>query len=178
MVFLNVTSNGHWQTVPMLLSVGEVHLPELPGKQSCLAQRLTASGWHFSFQILCWALKMVFCAWRFLVWWLLIWLLILLLCFEKGDSTVVGTSRLRDLYDKFEEELGNRQEKAKAARPPWEPPKTKLDEDLGEWRSLRLLLYYCLMLASWEVSFRVPTWNTQVVIKYNTKFILLTIRMI
>lgn len=45
---------------------------------------------------------------------------------------MVGTSRLRDLYDKFEEELGNRQEKAKAARPPWEPPKTKLDEDLGE----------------------------------------------
>lgn len=29
-----------------------------------------------------------------------------------------------DLYDKFEEELGSRQEKAKAARPPWEPPKT------------------------------------------------------
>ncbi|NP_001101125.2 ribonuclease 3 isoform X1 [Rattus norvegicus] len=49
---------------------------------------------------------------------------------QVGDSTVVGTSRLRDLYDKFEEELGNRQEKAKAARPPWEPPKTKLDEDL------------------------------------------------
>lgn len=45
---------------------------------------------------------------------------------------MVGTSRLRDLYDKFEEELGSRQEKAKAARPPWEPPKTKLDEDLGE----------------------------------------------
>ncbi|XP_066886941.1 ribonuclease 3 isoform X7 [Kogia breviceps] len=50
---------------------------------------------------------------------------------QVGDSTVVGTSRLRDLYDKFEEELGSRQEKAKAARPPWEPPKTKLDEDLG-----------------------------------------------
>lgn len=49
---------------------------------------------------------------------------------QVGDSTVVGTSRLRDLYDKFEEELGSRQEKAKAARPPWEPPKTKLDEDL------------------------------------------------
>ncbi|XP_008589111.1 PREDICTED: ribonuclease 3, partial [Galeopterus variegatus] len=48
----------------------------------------------------------------------------------QGDSTVVGTSRLRDLYDRFEEELGSRQEKAKAARPPWEPPKTKLDEDL------------------------------------------------
>lgn len=58
--------------------------------------------------------------------------LILILYFSKGDSTVVGTSRLRDLYDKFEEELGSRQEKAKAARPPWEPPKTKLDEDLGE----------------------------------------------
>lgn len=55
----------------------------------------------------------------------------LVLYFSKGDSTVVGTSRLRDLYDKFEEELGSRQEKAKAARPPWEPPKTKLDEDLG-----------------------------------------------
>uniref|UniRef100_A0A8D0GPF1 Ribonuclease 3 n=1 Tax=Sphenodon punctatus TaxID=8508 RepID=A0A8D0GPF1_SPHPU len=49
---------------------------------------------------------------------------------QVGDSTVVGTSRLRDLYDKFEEELGKRQAKAKAARPPWEPPKTKLDEDL------------------------------------------------
>uniref|UniRef100_A0A8C6XNC5 Ribonuclease 3 n=1 Tax=Naja naja TaxID=35670 RepID=A0A8C6XNC5_NAJNA len=40
-------------------------------------------------------------------------------------------SRLRDLYEKFEEELGKRQAKAKAARPPWEPPKTKLDEDVG-----------------------------------------------
>ncbi|KAK7809814.1 hypothetical protein U0070_008464 [Myodes glareolus] len=49
---------------------------------------------------------------------------------QVGDSTVHGTSRLRDLYYKFEEELGNRQEKAKAAPPPWEPPKTKLDEDL------------------------------------------------
>ncbi|KAM6456845.1 ribonuclease 3 isoform 1-T1 [Liasis olivaceus] len=50
---------------------------------------------------------------------------------QVGDSTVVGTSRLRDLYEKFEEELGKRQAKAKAARPPWEPPKTKLDEDVG-----------------------------------------------
>ncbi|KAM3928432.1 ribonuclease 3 [Leptodactylus fuscus] len=49
---------------------------------------------------------------------------------QVGDSTVVGTSRLRDLYDKFEEELGKRQSKARAARPAWEPPKTKLDEDL------------------------------------------------
>ncbi|XP_021244606.1 ribonuclease 3 [Numida meleagris] len=49
---------------------------------------------------------------------------------QVGDSTVVGTSKLRDLYEKFEEELGKRQAKAKAARPPWEPPKTKLDEDL------------------------------------------------
>ncbi|KAM4688593.1 ribonuclease 3 isoform 2-T2 [Discoglossus pictus] len=49
---------------------------------------------------------------------------------QVGDSTVVGTSRLRDLYDKFEEELGNRQSNAKAARPAWEPPKTKLDEHL------------------------------------------------
>lgn len=45
---------------------------------------------------------------------------------------MVGTSRLRDLYEKFEEELGKRQAKAKAARPLWEPPKTKLDEDIGE----------------------------------------------
>lgn len=45
---------------------------------------------------------------------------------------MVGTSRLRDLYDKFEEELGKRQTKARAARPAWEPPKTKLDEDFGE----------------------------------------------
>ncbi|XP_060630677.2 ribonuclease 3 [Anolis sagrei] len=50
---------------------------------------------------------------------------------QMGDSSVVGTSRLRDLYEKFEEELGKRQAKAKAARPPWEPPKTKLDEDVG-----------------------------------------------
>lgn len=62
----------------------------------------------------------------------------MILYFSKGDSTVVGTSRLRDLYDKFEEELGSRQEKAKAARPPWEPPKTKLDEDLGESEVTRL----------------------------------------
>lgn len=48
--FFNATPTGHWQTVPVLLSV-EVHFPELPGEQSCLAQRLTASGWHFSFQI-------------------------------------------------------------------------------------------------------------------------------
>ncbi|KAG8442493.1 hypothetical protein GDO86_011328 [Hymenochirus boettgeri] len=49
---------------------------------------------------------------------------------QVGDSTVVGTSRLRDLYDRFEEELGKRQTAARAARPAWEPPKTKLDEDL------------------------------------------------
>ncbi|KAK1885524.1 Ribonuclease 3 [Dissostichus eleginoides] len=47
----------------------------------------------------------------------------------KGDSTVVGTSKLRDLYERFEEELGKRQERAKAVRPMWDPPKTKLDED-------------------------------------------------
>ncbi|XP_053322023.1 ribonuclease 3 [Spea bombifrons] len=49
---------------------------------------------------------------------------------QVGDSTVVGTSRLRDLYDRFEEELGKRQTVAKAARPAWEPPTTKLDEHL------------------------------------------------
>lgn len=48
---------------------------------------------------------------------------------QVGDSTVVGTSKLRNLYKKFEEELGQRQEKAKAARPAWEPPKSKLDEE-------------------------------------------------
>ncbi|KAL7373887.1 hypothetical protein ABVT39_016688 [Epinephelus coioides] len=48
---------------------------------------------------------------------------------QVGDSTVVGTSKLRDLYERFEEELGKRQERAKAARPKWDPPKTKLDED-------------------------------------------------
>uniref|UniRef100_A0A671YCM0 Ribonuclease 3 n=1 Tax=Sparus aurata TaxID=8175 RepID=A0A671YCM0_SPAAU len=48
---------------------------------------------------------------------------------QVGDSTVVGTSKLRDLYERFEEELGRRQERAKEARPQWEPPKTKLDED-------------------------------------------------
>uniref|UniRef100_A0A673CRI8 Ribonuclease 3 n=1 Tax=Sphaeramia orbicularis TaxID=375764 RepID=A0A673CRI8_9TELE len=48
---------------------------------------------------------------------------------QVGDSTVVGTSKLRDLYERFEEELGKRQERAKDARPKWEPPKTKLDED-------------------------------------------------
>ncbi|XP_039609084.1 ribonuclease 3 [Polypterus senegalus] len=51
---------------------------------------------------------------------------------QVGDSTVVGTSKLRDLYDRFEEELGKRQSRAKAARPEWEPPKTKLDEDIDE----------------------------------------------
>ncbi|KAG5849910.1 hypothetical protein ANANG_G00076690 [Anguilla anguilla] len=51
---------------------------------------------------------------------------------QVGDSTVVGTSKLRDLYERFEEELGRRQERAKSARPEWEPPKTKLDEDLDE----------------------------------------------
>uniref|UniRef100_A0A3P8UPI4 Drosha ribonuclease III n=1 Tax=Cynoglossus semilaevis TaxID=244447 RepID=A0A3P8UPI4_CYNSE len=48
---------------------------------------------------------------------------------QVGDSTVVGTSKLRDLYQRFQEELGRRQERAKEARPKWEPPKTKLDED-------------------------------------------------
>ncbi|XP_034003997.1 ribonuclease 3 [Trematomus bernacchii] len=50
---------------------------------------------------------------------------------QVGDSTVVGTSKLRDLYERFEEELGKRQERAKAVRPMWDPPKTKLDEDPG-----------------------------------------------
>lgn len=50
----------------------------------------------------------------------------------QGDSTVVGTSKLRDLYDHFEEELGSRQERAKSSRPKWEPPKTKLDLDQGK----------------------------------------------
>lgn len=44
----------------------------------------------------------------------------------------MGTSKLRNLYERFEEELGRRQARAKAARPKWEPPKTKLDEDPGE----------------------------------------------
>ncbi|XP_067857978.1 ribonuclease 3 [Heptranchias perlo] len=48
---------------------------------------------------------------------------------QVGDSTVVGTSKLRHLYEKFDEELGQRQTKAKAARPAWDPPKTKLDEE-------------------------------------------------
>lgn len=43
------------------------------------------------------------------------------------------------MYDKFEEELGKRQTKARAARPAWEPPKTKLDEDFGEIMFLSLL---------------------------------------
>ncbi|RXN32809.1 ribonuclease 3 [Labeo rohita] len=51
---------------------------------------------------------------------------------QVGDSTVVGTSKLRDLYERFEEELGRRQERAKSSRPKWEPPKTKLDEDQDE----------------------------------------------
>ncbi|XP_061095040.1 LOW QUALITY PROTEIN: ribonuclease 3 [Conger conger] len=51
---------------------------------------------------------------------------------QVGDSTVVGTSKLRNLYERFEEELGRRQERAKSTRPEWEPPKTKLDEDLDE----------------------------------------------
>ncbi|XP_056289532.1 ribonuclease 3 isoform X2 [Pseudoliparis swirei] len=48
---------------------------------------------------------------------------------QVGDSTVVGTSKLRSLYERFEEELGRRQQRAKAVRPMWDPPKTKLDED-------------------------------------------------
>lgn len=132
-VFFNVTCNGHIQTVPTLLS-------EL-GIQ-CV----------FASEARCWCVVFSFSntdcigdlKWHLVVkgfsWWSWIWLLTLILYFAKGDSTVVGTSRLRDLYDKFEEELGNRQEKAKAARPPWEPPKTKLDEDLGEWESSRPLL--------------------------------------
>ncbi|XP_053714671.1 ribonuclease 3 isoform X2 [Synchiropus splendidus] len=48
---------------------------------------------------------------------------------QVGDSTIVGTSKLRDLYERFEEELGRRQARAKEARPKWDPPKTKLDED-------------------------------------------------
>ncbi|XP_043110227.1 ribonuclease 3 [Puntigrus tetrazona] len=51
---------------------------------------------------------------------------------QVGDSTVVGTSKLRDLYERFEEELGRRQERAKSSRPKWEPPKTKLDQDQDE----------------------------------------------
>ncbi|XP_067225892.1 ribonuclease 3 isoform X1 [Chanodichthys erythropterus] len=51
---------------------------------------------------------------------------------QVGDSTVVGTSKLRDLYERFEEELGRRQERAKSSRPKWEPPKTKLDQDQEE----------------------------------------------
>uniref|UniRef100_A0A673KKU3 Ribonuclease 3 n=1 Tax=Sinocyclocheilus rhinocerous TaxID=307959 RepID=A0A673KKU3_9TELE len=51
---------------------------------------------------------------------------------QMGDSTVVGTSKLRDLYERFEEELGRRQVRAKSSRPKWEPPKTKLDQDQDE----------------------------------------------
>ncbi|KAK1794454.1 hypothetical protein P4O66_011320, partial [Electrophorus voltai] len=51
---------------------------------------------------------------------------------QVGDSTVVGTSKLRDLYERFEEELGCRQEQAKSSRPKWDPPKTKLDLDQDE----------------------------------------------
>ncbi|KAL1006769.1 hypothetical protein UPYG_G00076760 [Umbra pygmaea] len=50
---------------------------------------------------------------------------------QVGDSTVVGTSKLRELYERFEEELVKRQERAQLARPKWDPPKTKLDEDPG-----------------------------------------------
>ncbi|XP_077410013.1 ribonuclease 3 isoform X2 [Vanacampus margaritifer] len=51
---------------------------------------------------------------------------------QVGDSTVVGTSKLRDLYERFEEELGRRQARAKESRPKWDPPKTKLDENPGD----------------------------------------------
>ncbi|XP_029555674.1 ribonuclease 3 isoform X1 [Salmo trutta] len=50
---------------------------------------------------------------------------------QVGDSTVVGTSKLRDLYERFEEELVKRQDRAQSARPKWDPPKTKLDEEPG-----------------------------------------------
>uniref|UniRef100_A0A8C1LS96 Drosha ribonuclease III n=1 Tax=Cyprinus carpio TaxID=7962 RepID=A0A8C1LS96_CYPCA len=51
---------------------------------------------------------------------------------QVGDSTVVGTSKLRDLYERFEEELVQRQVRAKSSRPKWEPPETKLDQDKDE----------------------------------------------
>ncbi|CDQ74550.1 unnamed protein product [Oncorhynchus mykiss] len=54
---------------------------------------------------------------------------------QVGDSTVVGTSKLRDLYERFEEELVKRQERAQSARPKWDPPKTKLDEEPEECHS-------------------------------------------
>lgn len=43
----------------------------------------------------------------------------------------MGTSKLRDLYERFEEELVQRQVRAKSSRPKWEPPETKLDQDKG-----------------------------------------------
>lgn len=134
----------------MFLNVGNVHFPEdfVDHKCVCVIQSIIASTGHFAFKCLLnrglkndTLLVQIFGHWWALivslVWLLLIQFLILILYFSKGDSTVVGTSRLRDLYDKFEEELGSRQEKAKAARPPWEPPKTKLDEDLGESQGTR-----------------------------------------
>ncbi|KAJ1201125.1 hypothetical protein NDU88_004940 [Pleurodeles waltl] len=45
------------------------------------------------------------------------------------ESTVVGTSKLRDLYERFDKELLQRQEQAKAGMPKWEPPKP-VDEEI------------------------------------------------
>lgn len=74
----------------------------------------------------------------------MVYSVVILVFLSKGDSTVVGTSRLRDLFDKFEEELGKRQSKARAARPAWEPPKTKLDEDLGK----KTMFLFCVLVIS------------------------------
>lgn len=147
----------------MFLNVGSVHFPEdfVNHKCVCVIQSIIASTGHFAFKCLLnrglkndTLLVQIFGHWWALIVslvWLLIQFLTLILYFSKGDSTVVGTSRLRDLYDKFEEELGSRQEKAKAARPPWEPPKTKLDEDLGESQGTRRRSCALLLLLNPEL---------------------------
>ncbi|KAK7881280.1 hypothetical protein WMY93_029689 [Mugilogobius chulae] len=48
---------------------------------------------------------------------------------QVGDSTVVGTSKLRNLFERFEEELGRDKSEPNRPGPNGEPPKTKLDED-------------------------------------------------
>ena len=63
---------------------------------------------------------------------------------------MVGTSKLRALYERFEEELVKRQDRAKAARPKWEPPKTKLDEDPGGKTTPRGFLFFIELLSRAE----------------------------
>uniref|UniRef100_A0A8C4RAR8 Uncharacterized protein n=1 Tax=Eptatretus burgeri TaxID=7764 RepID=A0A8C4RAR8_EPTBU len=55
---------------------------------------------------------------------------------QVGESTVVGTSRQRALCDELQRLLGQRQMSARAARPQWQPPSTRLDQHAGAAKDL------------------------------------------